>query len=160
MAPLWQMPLLRGWGGACAGRTHTGTGPATTPRPTGARCLGYSRPMPAPPLALPPAQQLDLSRIRAVTPDAPAAGQRVACLLPAGQNLHSHAFQRAMAGMTERKGQPQDSFWSWRQLMFRFLDQLTPEDVQAIAEYVQMEMLEAGYLGRKSGKGFFEYPAK
>lgn len=89
--------------------------------------------------------EIEGGRIRAVTPGAPAAGQRVACLLPAGQNLHSHAFQRAMAGMTERKGQPQDSFWSWRQLMFRFLDHLTPEDVQAIAEYVQMEMLEAGY---------------
>lgn len=67
-------------------------------------------------------------------------------LLPAPTNLHSHAFQRAMAGLTERRGVDKtDSFWSWRQLMFRFLDQLTPEDVQAITAQVQMEMLEAGY---------------
>ena len=70
---------------------------------------------------------------------------RVGALIPAGHNLHSHAFQRAMAGMTERRGHPQDSFWTWRQLMYRFLDQLTPEDVEAIAAFVQMEMLEAGY---------------
>jgi formimidoylglutamate deiminase len=51
-----------------------------------------------------------------------------------------------MAGLTERRGpDPTDSFWTWRQLMFRFLDQLTPEDVEAIAAFVQMEMLEAGY---------------
>jgi formimidoylglutamate deiminase len=84
-------------------------------------------------------------RIAAVTPGAAPAGQRVACLIPAGHNLHSHAFQRAMAGMTERRGHPQDTFWTWRQLMYRFLDQLTPEDVQAIAAFVQVEMLEAGY---------------
>lgn len=84
-------------------------------------------------------------RITAVTPGVVAEGERVGCLLPAGHNLHSHAFQRAMAGMTERKGHPRDTFWTWRQMMFRFLDQLTPEDVQAIAAFVQMEMLEAGY---------------
>jgi formimidoylglutamate deiminase len=51
-----------------------------------------------------------------------------------------------MAGLTERRGpDPRDTFWTWRQLMFRFLDHLTPEDVQAIAAFVQMEMLEAGY---------------
>ncbi len=51
-----------------------------------------------------------------------------------------------MAGMTERRGpDPRDSFWTWRQLMFRFLDHLTPDDVHAIAAFVQMEMLEAGY---------------
>ena len=70
---------------------------------------------------------------------------RVGALIPAGHNLHSHAFQRAMAGMTERRGHPNDSFWTWRQLMYRFLDQLTPEDVEAIAAFVQVEMLEAGY---------------
>lgn len=71
---------------------------------------------------------------------------RVGALLPAPTNLHSHAFQRAMAGLTERRGpDPRDSFWTWRQLMFRFLDQLTPDDVQAIAAFVQMQMLEAGF---------------
>lgn len=67
-------------------------------------------------------------------------------LLPAPTNLHSHAFQRAMAGLTERRGTSvEDSFWTWRQLMYRFLDQLTPEDIESIAAQVQMEMLEAGY---------------
>ncbi|MEP0520261.1 MAG: formimidoylglutamate deiminase [Hyphomicrobiales bacterium] len=73
-------------------------------------------------------------------------GKRVGILLPAPTNLHSHAFQRSMAGMTEKRGpNPHDSFWTWRKLMFRFLDQLTPDDIEAIAAFVQMEMLEAGY---------------
>lgn len=84
-------------------------------------------------------------RIVRVTPGAAATGQRLGCLLPAPVNLHSHAFQRAMAGRTERRSAGQDSFWTWRALMYRFLDQLTPEDVQAIAALVQMEMAEAGY---------------
>jgi formimidoylglutamate deiminase len=70
----------------------------------------------------------------------------VALLLPAPLNLHSHAFQRAMAGLTEARGpDPRDSFWSWRRLMYSFLDQLTPDHVEAIAALVFMEMLEAGY---------------
>lgn len=72
--------------------------------------------------------------------------ERVGILLAAPVNLHSHAFQRAMAGLTERRGPDgRDSFWTWRQLMYRFLDQLSPEDVEAIAALVQIEMLEAGY---------------
>lgn len=82
-------------------------------------------------------------RIAAVGPA--AGGQRVGCLLPAPVNLHSHAFQRAMAGMTERRSAGQDSFWTWRTLMYRFLDRLTPEDVEAIAAQVMVEMAEAGY---------------
>lgn len=67
-------------------------------------------------------------------------------LLPAPTNLHSHAFQRAMSGLTEARGpDPSDSFWTWRRLMYRYLDQLTPDHLQAIAEMVFMEMLEAGY---------------
>jgi len=96
------------------------------------------------------AVRLDLAggRIAAVTVGARPTGQRLGCLLPAPTNLHSHAFQRAMAGMTEQRGAGgHDSFWSWRQVMYRFLDQLTPDDVQAIAAFVQMEMLEAGYAG-------------
>lgn len=70
----------------------------------------------------------------------------VGLLLPAPVNAHSHSFQRAMAGLTERRGpDPSDSFWTWRQLMYRFLDHLTPDHVEAIAAFVQMEMLEAGY---------------
>lgn len=77
----------------------------------------------------------------------PEAGDhRVGALLPAPVNLHSHAFQRAMAGMTERRGpNGRDTFWTWRQLMFRFLDALSPDDIEAIAAFVQMEMLETGY---------------
>jgi len=85
-------------------------------------------------------------RISAVTPGAQPVGNRVGMLLPAPVNVHSHAFQRAMAGLTERRGpNPSDSFWTWRQLMFRFLDRLTPAHVEAITAFVQMEMLEAGY---------------
>ncbi len=66
--------------------------------------------------------------------------------IPAMINLHSHAFQRAMAGMTETRGpDAQDSFWSWRKLMYRFLERLTPEDAESIAAFGQMEMLESGY---------------
>ena len=85
-------------------------------------------------------------RITKVQADSPATGNRVGTLLPAISNLHSHAFQRSMAGLTEKRGpDPRDTFWTWRQLMFRFLDQLTPDHVQDIAAFVQMEMLEAGY---------------
>ena len=85
-------------------------------------------------------------RIISVKRDSAADGHRVGILLPAPVNLHSHAFQRAMAGMSERRGrEARDSFWTWRQIMFRFLDALTPEDIEAIAAFVQMEMLEAGY---------------
>jgi formimidoylglutamate deiminase len=78
--------------------------------------------------------------------DRPQDADRVEALVPAPANCHSHAFQRAMAGLTERRGsQPSDSFWTWRQLMYGFLDRITPDQVQAIAAQVQMEMLEAGY---------------
>lgn len=88
----------------------------------------------------------DAGRISAVDCSSEPEGDRVGVLLPAPTNLHSHAFQRSMAGMTEKRGpNPQDSFWTWRELMFRFLDQLTPDDIEAIAAFVQMEMLEVGY---------------
>lgn len=84
--------------------------------------------------------------IASVTPGSPPDGTRVWTLLPAPANLHSHAFQRAMAGMAERRspGGTED-FWTWRELMFRFLRRLTPEDVHATAAIAQMEMLEAGF---------------
>lgn len=89
---------------------------------------------------------IEAGRIVSVTTGAPPEGERRAILLPAPANVHSHAFQRAMAGLTERRGpHPGDSFWTWRQLMFRFLDRLDPSQVEAIAAFVQMEMLEAGY---------------
>ncbi len=86
-------------------------------------------------------------RIVAVAKGLAPTGHALGCVLPAPVNLHSHAFQRAMAGMTERRGPTPDSFWTWRTLMYRFLDHLTPDDVQAIAAFQQMEMLEAGYAG-------------
>lgn len=67
-------------------------------------------------------------------------------LLPAPANLHSHAFQRAMAGLAESRGpNEKDSFWTWRELMYRFLNQLDPDDIQSITAMVQMQMLETGF---------------
>ncbi|MEM9440454.1 MAG: formimidoylglutamate deiminase [Pseudomonadota bacterium] len=85
-------------------------------------------------------------RIAAIDPVANTVAMDVDILIPAPANLHSHAFQRAMAGMAERRGPGgQDSFWTWRELMYRFLDAITPDDVEAIASFVQMESLEAGF---------------
>lgn len=66
-------------------------------------------------------------------------------VIPGMPNLHSHAFQRAFAGLTEYRGESQDSFWSWRNLMYRFAAQITPESLEAIATWLYVEMLEAGY---------------
>lgn len=66
-------------------------------------------------------------------------------LLPGMPNLHSHAFQRAMGGLTEYRGAAQDSFWSWRNLMYRYAAAITPEQLEAIATGLYVEMLEAGY---------------
>ena len=66
-------------------------------------------------------------------------------LLPGMPNLHSHAFQRAFAGLTEYRVDANDNFWSWRTLMYRFALALTPDQLQAIATWLYIEMLEAGY---------------
>jgi formimidoylglutamate deiminase len=66
-------------------------------------------------------------------------------VLPGMPNLHSHAFQRAFAGLTEYRGEAQDSFWSWRTLMYRFAAAIAPEQLEAIATSLYVEMLEAGY---------------
>jgi len=89
----------------------------------------------------------DHGRIASVGPgDGARADVRVPMLLPALANLHSHTFQRAMAGLTERRSpHPTDSFWTWRELMYRFLDVLTPEDVETVAAFAFMEMQEAGF---------------
>jgi formiminoglutamate deiminase len=90
--------------------------------------------------------------IRSIDVDAPPGpgDERHALGLPGLYNLHSHAFQRAMAGLTETRGLPGetpggDSFWSWRAMMYRFVDRLSPDDVEAIAALAYMEMLEAGF---------------
>ncbi|PVE24921.1 formimidoylglutamate deiminase [Microvirga sp. KLBC 81] len=65
--------------------------------------------------------------------------------LPGLPNLHSHTFQRGMAGLAETRGPEGDSFWTWRQVMYRFLGRLTPDDIEAIAAFAMMEMLEGGF---------------
>ncbi|PKP82711.1 MAG: formimidoylglutamate deiminase [Alphaproteobacteria bacterium HGW-Alphaproteobacteria-18] len=79
--------------------------------------------------------------------EGPVAGAvSVGALLPAPGNAHSHSFQRAMAGLSEFRGpDPEDNFWTWRRLMFRFAEILTPDDVESITAHTQMEMLESGY---------------
>jgi formimidoylglutamate deiminase len=66
-------------------------------------------------------------------------------VLPGMPNIHSHAFQRAMAGLTERAGGGEDSFWGWREIMYGFVGKIGPEDMQAIAAQLYVEMLKAGY---------------
>ena len=73
------------------------------------------------------------------------ADERHAIGLPGLPNLHSHAFQRGMAGLTEIRGASSDSFWTWRELMYRFVGRLTPEDVEVITAQAYVEMLEAGF---------------
>jgi len=65
--------------------------------------------------------------------------------IPGLPNLHSHAFQRGMAGLAETRGPKGDDFWTWREVMYRFLDRMDPEDVEAIAALAFAEMLEGGF---------------
>lgn len=107
-------------------------------------------------------------RIAEVTPNSAPEGTRLGVLLPAPVNLHSHTFQRAMAGMTEGRTAGQDSFWTWRTLMYRFLERLSPEDVQTIAAQALVEMAESGfasvcefhYLHHPVGGGTYADPAE
>lgn len=66
-------------------------------------------------------------------------------LLPGMPNLHSHAFQRAMAGLAEVVGNPNDSFWTWRELMYRMVGKISPDQLHVIARQLYIEMLKAGY---------------
>ncbi|UDL91263.1 formimidoylglutamate deiminase [Mesorhizobium sp. PAMC28654] len=79
--------------------------------------------------------------------------ERHAILLPGMPNLHSHAFQRGMAGLAELRGPSADSFWSWREVMYRFALSMTPDQVEAVAAQLYVEMLEAGF----SRVGEFHY---
>jgi formimidoylglutamate deiminase len=71
--------------------------------------------------------------------------ERHALALPGIANLHSHAFQRGMAGLAETRGPTSDNFWTWREVMYRFANTVSPDDVEAIAAQVYVEMLEAGF---------------
>jgi formimidoylglutamate deiminase len=74
-----------------------------------------------------------------------AEDERASLALPGVANLHSHAFQRAFAGLTERRGAGPDNFWSWREQMYRFALALSPEEIADIAALCYVEMLEAGF---------------
>ncbi|HEV2597991.1 formimidoylglutamate deiminase [Sphingopyxis sp.] len=86
-------------------------------------------------------------RIASIETGAPAepGDERHRVALPGLCNVHSHGFQRGMAGLSERRSRPDDNFWSWREIMYRFLDRLTPEDVAAITAQAYAEMLETGF---------------
>ena len=76
---------------------------------------------------------------------AKAGDERHAFAVPGFANVHSHAFQRAMAGLAERRGPGEDSFWSWRETMYRFALTMNPEQMEAVAAQAYAEMLEAGF---------------
>src|SRR5580704_11818751 len=86
-------------------------------------------------------------RISSITCDVPAqpGDERHALGLPGLPNLHSHGFQRGFAGLSERRGAGEDSFWSWRELMYGFVERMRPQDLQAITALAFAEMLEAGF---------------
>ncbi len=71
---------------------------------------------------------------------------RHAAGLPGIGNLHSHAFQRGMAGLAERRGPGADSFWTWRDVMYRFANSIGPDELEAIAALAYAEMLESGFV--------------
>jgi formimidoylglutamate deiminase len=112
--------------------------------------------------------RIEAGRIAEVTPGVAGSGTAHGVILPAPVNLHSHSFQRAMAGLTEARTAGQDSFWTWRALMYRFLEHLSPEDVEAIAAQAMVEMAEAGfaavcefhYLHHPVGGGTYADPAE
>lgn len=85
-----------------------------------------------------------ITTIDAGVPSEPG-DERVGLLLPGMANLHSHAFQRGMAGLAELRGAQADSFWTWRETMYRFAQAITPDQLEAIAAQLYVEMLEAGF---------------
>ena len=85
-----------------------------------------------------------IERVSTDTPPQPR-DERHAIALPGLPNVHSHAFQRGLAGLTERRAAGTDSFWSWRELMYRFLERMGPEQLEAISALCFAEMLESGF---------------
>ncbi len=87
-------------------------------------------------------------RILSVTPGAENYSAAVTghIVVPGIANLHSHTFQRAMAGLSEWRGEnANDSFWTWREVMYRFVERLTPDDLQSVAAQLYVEMAESGF---------------
>ncbi|MES2036847.1 MAG: formimidoylglutamate deiminase [Pseudomonadota bacterium] len=109
----------------------------------------------------------DLSQIELDT-NLQAHENQAQFVVPGMTNLHSHAFQRAMAGMTEMAGESKDSFWTWRDLMYRYALHITPEQIQAIAAQLYAECLRHGYtavcefhyLHRDQDGSFYARPAE
>lgn len=91
--------------------------------------------------------QIASGLVASIEPDvAPRAGdERGSVALPGLANLHSHAFQRGMSGLAETRGPTADSFWTWREIMYHFLDRMTPDDLEAITAQAYVEMLESGF---------------
>jgi formimidoylglutamate deiminase len=73
------------------------------------------------------------------------AARLAGAVVPGMPNVHSHAFQRALAGRLERPATGRDNFWTWREGMYDLASRVEPDDVQSIAEYLYVQMLEAGY---------------
>jgi formimidoylglutamate deiminase len=90
---------------------------------------------------------IDGGVIRSVDVGATVAGDEAikGLVLPGMANVHSHAFQRAMAGLAEWDAGGRDNFWSWREAMYRFAERLDPESQLAIARFLFVEMAKAGY---------------
>jgi formimidoylglutamate deiminase len=86
-----------------------------------------------------------IARAAADSPPAPGAETVAGIVLPGMPNVHCHAFQRAMIGLTQRVGPAADDFWTWREVMYRFLARLDPDQIEAIATQLYVEMLKAGY---------------
>jgi formimidoylglutamate deiminase len=86
-------------------------------------------------------------RIERITTDVDPVDtdERLALGIPGVPNLHSHAFQRGLAGLTERRGPEGDSFWTWRELMYQFVERIDPDELEAIAALAYAEMLECGF---------------
>ncbi len=96
----------------------------------------------------------DNGDIDAIAPDTVyISGARAEVLIPAVPNVHSHAHQRAMAGLGERAGNNEDSFWTWRKVMYHYLERIQPHHLHHIAAQLYLEMLRAGY----SCVGEFQY---
>jgi formimidoylglutamate deiminase len=100
--------------------------------------------------------------------DPVATDERLKVGVPGMPNLHSHAFQRGIAGLTERRGPEGDSFWTWRELMYQFVERIDPDQLEAVAALAYAEMLESGftqvgefhYLHHDRGGAAFAEPAE